>query len=105
MTTQPFRIMLRMEIKPGMEEDFEKTWSAVGGSVTSHPANLGQWLCRGEEEPGVYYIISDWTDEPRFRAFETSDRHLEHRRKLHPFRTGGSMVTMSVVAALPGGDR
>lgn len=100
---QPFRIMLRMEIKPGMGADFEETWAAVGDSVTSHPANLGQWLCRGEEESGVYYIISDWVDEPQFRVFENSSRHLEHRQKLHPFRSGGSMVTMRVVAALGGG--
>ena len=104
MSTQPFRILLRMNVKPGMEEAFEKTWSAVGDSVTSHPANLGQWLCRSDEESGVYYIISDWVDEPEFREFETSDRHLEHRQKLHPFRSGGSMGTMKVVAALPGGD-
>jgi heme-degrading monooxygenase HmoA len=101
--THPFRIMLRMLIKPGMEEDFARVWSEVGDSVTSHPANLGQWLCRGEEEAGVYYIISDWVDELRFREFETSAGHLEHRQKLHPFRSGGSMVTMRVVAVLPGG--
>ncbi|MGI5171049.1 antibiotic biosynthesis monooxygenase family protein [Spirillospora sp. CA-253888] len=101
-----FRVMLRMEIKPGLERDFERVWQEVGDSVTGHPANLGQWLSRSAEEEGIYYIVSDWADEPRFRAFETSDRHLEHRKKLHPYRTGGSMTTMHVVAALAGaGDR
>jgi heme-degrading monooxygenase HmoA len=105
-STSVFRIMLRMRIKPGMEEEFERVWSEVGDSVTSHSANLGQWLCRGEEEAGIYYIISDWADEPRFREFENSARHLEHRKKLHPFRSGGSMTTMRVVASLPrGSDR
>ncbi len=94
-----FRIMLRMLIKPGMEREFERVWSEVGDSVTSHPANLGQWLCRSEEE-GIYYIVSDWIDEPRFREFETSAAHLEHRQKLHPFRAAGSMVTMEVIANL-----
>lgn len=64
--TQPFRVMLRMQIKPGMEQDFEKVWRDVGTSVTSHPANLGQWLSRSLDEEGVYYIVSDWVDEPRF---------------------------------------
>jgi heme-degrading monooxygenase HmoA len=96
-----FRVMLRMLIKPGMEEAFERVWSEVGDSVTSDPANLGQWLCRGEDEVGVYYIVSDWVDQTRFREFETSSRHLEHRQKLHPFRAGGSMVTMRIVAHLP----
>lgn len=97
-----FRVMLRMQIKPGMENDFEKVWLEVGDSVTTHPANLGQWLSRSTEEDGVYYIVSDWMNEPLFREFETSDRHLEHRQKLHPYRSGGSMTTMQVVAALSG---
>ena len=97
-----FRVMLRMQIKSGLEDEFEKTWRDVGGSVTSHPANLGQWLSRADEEQGIYYIVSDWVDEPRFREFETSDRHLEHRKQLHPFRSGGSMTTMRVIAHLPG---
>jgi heme-degrading monooxygenase HmoA len=99
---QVFRVVLRMQIKPGMEHDFEKVWLEVGDSVTTHPANLGQWLSRGAEEDGVYYIVSDWVNEPLFREFETSDRHLEHRQKLHPYRSGGSMTTMHVVAALSG---
>lgn len=96
-----FRVMLRMRIKPGLESEFERVWLEVGDSVTSHPANLGQWLSRSAEEPGVYYIVSDWVDEPRFREFETSERHLEHRQKLHPYRSAGSMTTMQVLAHLP----
>ncbi|WP_214410567.1 antibiotic biosynthesis monooxygenase family protein [Sphaerisporangium fuscum] len=100
MAQGPFRVMLRMQINPGMEPDFERTWLGIGGVITGHPANLGQWLMRSAEEDGVYYIISDWVDEPRFREFETSDAHLEHRKKLHPYRSGGSMTTMNVVAHL-----
>ncbi|POX50081.1 antibiotic biosynthesis monooxygenase [Streptomyces sp. Ru72] len=105
MGEQVFRVMLRMEIRPGMEEDFEKVWQEVGDSVTDHPANLGQWLSRSAEESGIYWIVSDWVNEPLFREFETSDRHLVHRQKLHPFRSGGSMTTMHVVAALAGAAR
>ncbi|OXM62284.1 antibiotic biosynthesis monooxygenase [Amycolatopsis sp. KNN50.9b] len=97
-----FRVVLRMEIEPGMERDFERVWLEIGDSVTTHPASLGQWLARDADDPGVYYITSDWVDEPRFREFETSRRHIEHRRKLHPYRTGGSMSTMHVVAHVPG---
>jgi len=97
-----FRVMLRMQIKPGMEADFERVWLEVGDSVTSHPANVGQWLSRSTEEDGIYYIVSDWVDEPRFREFELSDGHLEHRQKLHPYRSGGSMTTMHLVYELAG---
>jgi heme-degrading monooxygenase HmoA len=100
--SQVFRVMLRMEIRPGMAAGFERTWQEVGSSVTGHPANLGQWLSRSADEEHIYYIVSDWVDEPKFREFETSERHLRHRELLHPFRSGGSMTTMHVVAALAG---
>jgi heme-degrading monooxygenase HmoA len=99
-----FRVMLRMQIKPGMEADFERTWLSVGSSVTSHPANLGQWLSRSLDEEGVYYIVSDWVDELQFREFEVSPGHLEHRQQLHPYRSGGSMTTMRIVAHLEAGS-
>jgi len=97
-----FRVMLRMQIKPGMEAEFERVWKEVGSSVTGHPANRGQWLSKSttDDEDGIYYIVSDWADEPRFREFETSDTHLQHRTKLHPYRSGGSMTTMNIVANL-----
>jgi heme-degrading monooxygenase HmoA len=102
-TPQPvFRVLLRMQIRPGMAEEFERTWFDIGSSVTAHPANLGQWLARSEEEDSVYYIVSDWTDEPRFREFEHSEGHLAHRAKLHPFRSSGSMTTMQVVYTMTG---
>ena len=78
-----FRVMLRMEIKPGLTEAFEKTWREVGDSVTSHPANLGQWLSRSCDESDIYYIVSDWVDEPSFREFETSARHLSQIGRAH----------------------
>jgi heme-degrading monooxygenase HmoA len=102
-----FRVLLRMEIHFGREQEFEETWLRVGEAVTGHPGNLAQWLLRGtteEEEAGgsVYYIVSDWTDEPSFRAFESSEAHVRHRELLHPYRGTGSMTTMRTVYALRG---
>jgi heme-degrading monooxygenase HmoA len=97
-----FRVMLRMEIRPGMELEFEETWHKIGDGITSHPASLGQWLSKSYDEEGVYYIISDWVDEPRFREFECSEGHLAHRQRLHPYRSGGSMTTMQVVYSMAG---
>ncbi|WP_328335956.1 MULTISPECIES: antibiotic biosynthesis monooxygenase family protein [unclassified Streptomyces] len=96
-----FRVLLRMETHPGMAADFERTWLEIGTAVTSDPANLGQWLMCSTEEEHIYYIISDWTDEPGFRTFEHSEQHVKHRERLHPFRSGGSMATMQVVYHLP----
>ncbi|MCM3922294.1 antibiotic biosynthesis monooxygenase [Frankia sp. AiPs1] len=101
-STPPFRIMLTMQIHPGREAEFEQTWLRIGDAVTSHPANLGQWLIRSEDEPSTYFITSDWVDEAQFREFETSERHLEHRKALHPLRASGSMATGSVLTHLAG---
>jgi heme-degrading monooxygenase HmoA len=97
-----FRVFLRMQIHTGMEEEFEQTWREVGKTVTDHPANIGQWLARSQDEEGTYYITSDWVDEPRFRKFEKSEDHLAHRTRLHPYRSGGTMTTMHVVYAMTG---
>lgn len=98
----PFRVMLRMVIHPGMEAEFEQTWHRVGRTIVQHPANVGHWLSRSDEEGSVYYVVSDWVDEPRFREFEHSAAHVEHRTKLHPYRSGGSMTTMQVVYGMTG---
>jgi heme-degrading monooxygenase HmoA len=97
-----FRVMLRMEIVPGKELDFEQAWYAGTDAVTGHPANVGQSLCRATGEESTYYIVSDWVDEPRFREFEDSPAHLEHRSTLHPFRRSGSFHTMELVTHLDG---
>jgi heme oxygenase (mycobilin-producing) len=103
--SEVFRVMLRMQIKPGREREFEETWARVGAAVTNHPANLGQWLAKSDDEDGIYHITSDWVDEPRFREFEHSEEHVHHRQALHPLRAGGSMTTAHVVYHMPGAGR
>jgi heme-degrading monooxygenase HmoA len=102
MTTQyqAFRVLLRMQIHPGMERDFKRTWLDIGNAIAEHPANLRQWLMKSAEEEHTYYIMSDWIDEPQFRQFELSDAHLEHRKRLFPFRVDISMTTMHIVYTL-----
>lgn len=100
--TATFRVLLKVEVRPGLEAGFEQQWRAGDEEVTRQTANRGHWLSRSDTEDHVYYVISDWTDEASFRAFESSDVHLEHRKKLHPYRVGGSMATMRILA---GADR
>ncbi|MGW0520098.1 antibiotic biosynthesis monooxygenase family protein [Crossiella sp. NPDC003009] len=96
-----FRVLLRMEIHPGREREFEEVWRRLGGAITGQPANLGQTLSRSAEEESVYYIVSDWTSEELFREYERSQGHVEHRSQLHPYRSAGSMTTMHLVHELP----
>ncbi|WP_199847940.1 antibiotic biosynthesis monooxygenase family protein [Streptomyces dysideae] len=92
-----YRVILRMEIFPELAGDFERTWREVGEAISREPDNLGQTLVRDTEEEGVYWVLTDWTDEPRFRAFEVSARHVVHRLKLKPYRRGGAMHVTEVV--------
>lgn len=98
-----FRVILRMDVRGGTEPAFERAWAEVAESIAAHPANRGQWLMRGRDGgPSVYYVTSDWRDEPAFREFERSEAHRAHRSRLGPFRQGGWMVTAEVVRSVPG---
>jgi heme-degrading monooxygenase HmoA len=96
------RVVLRMEVRPELAERFETAWIDGARVIAREPANLGQWLSRSDDEDGVYYIVSDWADEPSFRDYERSERHRVHRQRLHPYRSAGSMTTMKLVHAAPG---
>jgi heme oxygenase (mycobilin-producing) len=96
-TATAYRVVLRMQIVDGLEERFERAWRDGACVIAGEEANLGQWLSRSEDEAGVYYIVSDWVDKPSFLAYERSERHREHRARLHPYRSAGSMTTMDVV--------
>ncbi|MEU4966375.1 NAD(P)-binding domain-containing protein [Streptomyces smyrnaeus] len=97
----PFRVMLRMEVHPGRRQEFERTWRQVATGIAREPANRGQKLVRSVDDEHVYYVFTDWADEPSFRAFELSEAHVENRRRLQPFRRGGEMVVTETVHDLP----
>ena len=97
-----FRVMLRMQIRPGMEDEFERVWLVADADLAAEPASLQRWLLRSSMEEGVYFIMGDWVDEDGFRAFECSAVHLAHRAKLHPYRSSGSFTTMHVVHRVAG---
>jgi heme oxygenase (mycobilin-producing) len=97
-----YRVLLRMQVVPGQEELFERAWLDGAQIIAREPANVAQSLSRADDEAGVYYIVSDWVDEPAFRAYEGSERHRQHRARLHPYRSAGSMTTMALMATLAG---
>lgn len=93
-----FRVLLRVQVREGLEEAFEDQWRHGDPDVSGHPANRGHWLARVDGEERVYVVVSDWGDEPSFRAFEASEVHLSHRQAMRPFLQNGSMTTMRIVA-------
>lgn len=98
----PFRVMLTMRIKPGMGEAFEAEWQRGTDAVTGHPANLGQSLARSTADPDTYYIVSDWVSESGFREFENGTAHIEHRERLHAYRSGATFDTLQLVMQIEG---
>jgi heme-degrading monooxygenase HmoA len=100
--TATFRVLLTVEVKPGRAADFEQEWRSGDHEVAGQPANRGHWLARSDAQENTYYVVSDWTDEPSFRAFENSEAHLAHRVTMRPYLANGAMATMTLVG---GADR
>ncbi|MEU4203949.1 antibiotic biosynthesis monooxygenase family protein [Streptomyces sp. NPDC039022] len=98
----PFRVMLRMEIHPGHGDEFERVWQEIGRSIAAQPGNLCQSLARSADEDDVYYVVTDWVDAPSFHRFEHSEEHVDNRRRLAPFRSGGEMRLSQTLCLLPG---
>ncbi|MEU8523370.1 antibiotic biosynthesis monooxygenase family protein [Streptomyces sp. NBC_01216] len=85
------RVLLRIRIKPGHEAEFEELWLAHSQTVRTFPDNHGQQLLRESGEPGGFTVLTDWTDEPAFRAFEKSPEQQTYLQRLWPMREGGEM--------------
>ncbi|WP_042389000.1 antibiotic biosynthesis monooxygenase family protein [Streptacidiphilus melanogenes] len=94
------RVLLRMEVRPGTEADFEQTWLEIGRRIAEQPANLGQQLVRSTTDPHVYFVVTDWADETSFRTFELSAPHQENRAALNRFRVAGEMTVTRLVHRL-----
>ncbi|GGS91736.1 MULTISPECIES: antibiotic biosynthesis monooxygenase family protein [Streptomyces] len=89
--TAGLRVALRIEISAGREAEFEELWRGHAQTVRRFPHNHGQQLLRQVDQPGVYTVLTDWTDEPAFRAFEQSPEQQAYLKRLWPMRTAGEM--------------
>lgn len=94
------RVLLQLEVAQGRERDFEELWRAHSAHVRSLPDNHGQALLRRTDNPSGYVILTDWTDEDAFRAFERSAAQQEYLKKLWPMRTSGAMALLTTVHEL-----
>ena len=98
---QPFRMLLRIDVHPGREPEFEREWRAIAEGIAGHAGHRGQSLMRSATEDATYFVLSEWVDAESFRTFELSEQHVHNRRRLDEYRHGGSMQTMTLVAAVP----
>ncbi|WP_368733307.1 antibiotic biosynthesis monooxygenase [Streptomyces alkaliphilus] len=85
------RVLLRIDVVEGREAEFEELWRTHAKHVHTLPDNHGQQLLRSRGERGRYVVLTDWTDEPTFRAFERSEEQQAYLRRLWPLRADGEM--------------
>lgn len=100
--TGPFRMQLRVTVAPADEADFEKAWLEMAAAAGRQEANLGQWLCRDLDTPGVYHVITDWTDRAAFREFAATPDHALHAARLKELWQDRSLTSLHVVHRIPG---
>jgi len=89
--TAGLRVLLRIRISEGHEQEFEELWRGHAETVRRLPGNHGQQLLRTGGTKGDYTVLTDWTDEPAFRAFERSAEQQAYLNRLWPIRAGGEM--------------
>lgn len=102
--TATLRVLLRMEVEPGREEEFENVWFDHATAIGARPENLGQCLLTSASEGSTYYVITDWVDEPSFREFERSESQQEYLKQVVPMRVRGSMTLLMPRYQLGGSD-
>ena len=69
MTTPGFCVLYRFKIKPGREDEFVASWSAVTVALRDSRGALGSRLHRGPD--GLWYAYAQWPSaETRHSAFE-----------------------------------
>jgi heme-degrading monooxygenase HmoA len=95
------RVLLQIDVQPGREREFEALWREHSTHIRALPDNHGQWLLRRTDNRSGYVVLTDWTDEGAFRAFERSAPQQEYLKKLWPIRTGGAMALLTTVYELP----
>lgn len=89
--TAGLRVLLRIDIAPGREAEFEELWRSHAEYIRALADNHGQQLLRLHGGSGSYTVLTDWTDEPSFRAFEQSAEQQAYLKRLWPLRAGGEM--------------
>lgn len=76
----------RLDVRPGMEADFEKAFGAARGIIASMKGYVAHDLQRCIEKPNRYVLLVRWqTLEDHTVGFRASPEYQEWRRLLHHF--------------------
>lgn len=67
------RYVLALTVQDGADMEFLDAWQALAAAAARHPANIEQWLTRGDDN--TYFVTSDWSDSSSFATFSRSPEH------------------------------
>lgn len=84
------RFVLALQVKPDSEVTFVQVWSQLAQAASCHPANIEQWLTRGQD--GVWYVTSDWLDPDAYTAFSHGPEHEALAAAMRAVTTGASLI-------------
>jgi heme-degrading monooxygenase HmoA len=70
------RSMIRFQVKPGREAEFEAAFRRAGMLTLPRqaPGFVSEELCRSLEEASVYVVVARWTSEAAYRAWQQRSR-------------------------------
>ena len=69
---QRVRAHMRMRVREGCEEAFERAWRATAEAISRVPGNVGQKMLRETGDGRDVCIVSEWTDLRSLREFGRS---------------------------------
>ena len=75
-----------LDVKPGLEEDFEAAFAEARAIIASMPGFESLQLQRCLERPSSYLLLVDWARlEDHTEGFRKSPQYEDWRRLLHHF--------------------
>ncbi|HET9901544.1 MAG TPA: antibiotic biosynthesis monooxygenase family protein, partial [Actinomycetes bacterium] len=97
------RTMLRMRVREGCEDQFERAWQQAAHEISRVPGNVRQELIRDGDDPRTFIITSDWTDREAVDAFGRSSARETLTAALRDLREEAERHTYQVLHAIDGG--
>ena len=75
-----------LDVIPGLEAEFEETFSRAREIISKSPGFISLKLVRGIERPSSYLLLVEWKSlENHTVGFRQSARYAEWRELLHHF--------------------
>ncbi|WP_433203167.1 antibiotic biosynthesis monooxygenase family protein [Nocardia sp. CA-107356] len=92
------RVMVRARIRAGEEAAFEAAYAQVTAQVAGTPGHIRDELLRPCADDDHYILLSEWTDEAAFLAWEDAPIHRQTTTPMRPYWAGRVRRDIHIVA-------